>query len=103
MFGRPGCHHGRPVLVDDPQLDALLDHLQRSTPLRRDEARRVVEDVLAAYGEDVEGFVRRRHRELRRAGLHNPEAFARIQRELQGRRVAAPKLTERQVRRVIYG
>jgi hypothetical protein len=91
------------VLVDDPQLDALLDHLQRSTPLRRDEARRVVEDVLAAYGEDVEGFVRRRHRELKRAGLRNPEAFTRIGDELQERRVAPPKLTERQVRRVIYG
>ena len=88
---------------DDPQLDALLDHLQRSTALRRDEARRVVEDVLAAYDEDVEAFVRRRHRELRRGGLMNPAAFAEIVVELQDRRVAAPKLSERQVRRVIYG
>ena len=36
-------------------------------------------------------------------GLSNPEAFERIALELPGRRVVAPRLTQRQIRRVIYG
>lgn len=84
-------------------LEGLLGHLQRSTAIGPGEARRVVEDVLAWYAEDTEAFVRRRHRELRAQGAANPEAFERIARELTTRRVAAPALSVRQIRRVIYG
>jgi hypothetical protein len=83
--------------------DDLLDHLERSTPLSRGEADRVVRDVLAYYHETVEGFVRRRHGELARRGLRNDEAFEQIGAELRERRVAAPELSLRQIRRLIYG
>ncbi len=63
----------------------------------------MVEDVLAWYGEDVETFVRRRHRELRDEGTANPDAFGLIAEELRTRRVAAPSRTTRQIRRIIYG
>src|SRR5262245_27983966 len=49
--------------------DDLLDHLERSTPLSRGEADRVVREVLAYYAETAEQFVRRRHAELARRGL----------------------------------
>lgn len=84
-------------------LDGLLEHLQRTTAIGPGEARRVVEDVLAWCAEDTESFVRRRHRELRAAGTPNPVAFAQITVELGSRRVAAPDLSVRQVRRIIYG
>ena len=84
-------------------LDGLLAHLQRTTAIGPGEARRVVEDVLAWCSEGTEAFVRRRHRELRTEGTANPEAFAVIARELASRRVAAPDLSIRQIRRVIYG
>ena len=84
-------------------LDPLLDHLERTTPLARAQAARVVADVLAYLSETTEQFVRRRHRELHARGVPNPAAFARIATELQGRRVAAPDLSERQIRRLIYG
>ena len=84
-------------------LDGLLEHLQRTTGFAPGEARRVVEDVLAWCAEDTEAFVRRRHRELRSRGTANPEAFERIAQELTTRRVAAPALSLRQIRRVIYG
>lgn len=84
-------------------LAALLAHLQRTTAIGPGEARRVVEDVLAWCAEDTEAFVRRRHRELRAEGLANPATFAGIARELPTRRVAAPELSERQIRRIIYG
>jgi hypothetical protein len=85
------------------ELDGLLEHLQRTTAIGSGEARRVVDDVLAWYAEDTEAFVRRRHREIRAEGVVNAEAFERIARELVTRRVAAPRLSLRQIRRIIYG
>jgi hypothetical protein len=91
------------VQTGPADLDGLLEHLQRTTAIGRGEARRVVEDVLAWCAEDTGSFVRRRHRELRAAGAPNPVAFAQITVELGSRRVAAPELSVRQVRRIIYG
>jgi hypothetical protein len=81
----------------------LIEHLVRSTPLRRGEAVRVVLDVLAYFDESAEEFVRRRHRELRAGGRRNDEIFARIAEELPHRAVAAPEFSLRQLRRIVYG
>jgi len=81
----------------------LVDHLVGTTGLSRSEAERVVEDVLAFHRESVEAFVRRRHAELKTYGAKNPEIFARVADELASRVVAAPPLTERQLRRLVYG
>jgi polyhydroxyalkanoate synthesis regulator phasin len=81
---------------------ALVDHLVAGTGLTPAEARRVVEDVVAYYFEPVEDFVRRRHGELKTYGARNAEIFARIAAELDDRVVAAPRLSERQLRRIIY-
>nr|WP_246378654.1 hypothetical protein [Nocardioides ginsengisegetis] len=67
------------------------------------EATRVVEDVVAFHAEPVEDYVRRRHADLKTYGAKNPEIFARIAEELAARVVAAPQLSERQLRRLVYG
>lgn len=82
---------------------ALVDRVAVSTGLTRAEAARVVEDVLAFYSEPVEDFVRRRHAQLKTYGVRNPEIFARLAAELETRVVAAPRLSERQLRRLVYG
>jgi hypothetical protein len=81
----------------------VVDHVSASTGLSRGDAARVVEDVLAYYAEPTEDFVRRRHAYYRSRGVKNPAAFGLIAAELQRRVVAAPTLTERQLRRIIYG
>jgi hypothetical protein len=81
----------------------LLAHLERHFGLRRQEAGRVVQEILAYFDEPVDAFVKRRHGELQRDGLANAEIFQRIADELQWWRVAAPRLTERQIRRMVYG
>lgn len=83
--------------------DDLLDHLTRTTTLGRGEAMRVVGDVLSYFSEPLERFVRRRHSELQAEGLANREIFAKLREELRWWRVCAPALTERQVRRLVYG
>lgn len=82
---------------------ALIDHLVSTTGLPASEVARVVEDVLAFYDEPVEAYVRRRHAQLKTYGAKNEDIFGRIAGELRTRLVAAPRLSERQVRRMIYG
>lgn len=91
------------VMSPPSPLDDLLDHLVRCTSLSRGEASRVIAEVVAYFDEPLERFVRRRHGELQANGLANPAIFAAIRSELRLWRVAAPELSERQVRRIVYG
>ena len=74
-----------------------------TTGLSEAEASRVVEDVVAYLAEPVEHYVRRRHADLRTHGAKNTQIFEQIATELAGRVVAAPELSERQLRRIVYG
>lgn len=88
------------VVPADP---SLVAHVAASTGLNPAEAERVVEDVVAFYREPVEDYVRRRHAQLKTYGAKNEQIFARLAEELAHRVVAAPALSERQLRRLIYG
>jgi hypothetical protein len=81
----------------------IVDHVARTTHLPAGVARRVVDDVVAYFAETTEAVVRRRHRELQATGLANPAIFDRIADELAARPVAAPPLSPRQIRRIVYG
>ena len=81
----------------------LIERVAGSAGLTPAEAARVVEDILAWYREPVEDYVRRRHAHHRLYGKRNPEIFALIADELASRLVAAPCLSERQLRRIVYG
>ena len=63
----------------------------------------MITDVIAFYSEPAEDFVRRRHAQLQTYGMRNPEIFAQISSELSRRVVAPPPLTDRQLRRIVYG
>jgi len=81
----------------------LVAYVTATSGLAPREAARVIEDVVAFYAEPVEVFVRRRHAQLQADGAKNQEIFALVSDELSRRVVAAPQLTERQLRRMIYG
>jgi hypothetical protein len=81
----------------------LVDRVAGSAGLTRAEAARVIEDVLAWYREPVQDFVRRRHAHHHLYGRRNQQIFALIAEELAGRLVAPPTLSQRQLRRMIYG
>ena len=83
--------------------DELVGHVVRTTHLPAGVARRVVDDVVAYFSEPAEAVVRRRHRELQAAGMANALIFDRIAAELAARPVAAPSLSHRQIRRIVYG
>ncbi|WP_246160736.1 hypothetical protein [Nocardioides humilatus] len=81
----------------------LVRHVVATTGLGPSEAARVIDDVLAFHQEPVDAYVRRRHTELQQRGLKNPAIFATLSDELAARPFAAPDLSERQLRRIIYG
>jgi hypothetical protein len=81
----------------------LVSRVAQSTGLSPGEAARVISDVVEYFAESTEEFVRRRHERLQAAGLRNPEIFAQIRAELSRRVVAPPELSERQLRRIVYG
>lgn len=81
----------------------LVRHIAASTGLPDATAMRVVADVAAYFGETVESFVRRRHGELQRRERKNDEIWPQITAELGARRFQAPEMSERKLRRIVYG
>ena len=91
-------------MIQKPDMQPLIDHLCQSSDLSATQARRIVDEVIAYFAESAENYVRRRHLELKRdTGLANPVIFRRIEDELKQLVFAAPPLTQRQIRRIIYG
>jgi hypothetical protein len=82
--------------------DPLVEHISRTCAVSGTEAIRIVEDVVSWFAEPPEDFVRRRHRELQQDGVANAVAFGLLADELEGRPVPAPRLSTRQIRRMIY-
>lgn len=83
--------------------EELLQHLCYSSRLTAVEAQHLVTEVLSYYSEQREDFVRRRHLELQSQGHNNNYIYSQLALELAQRRFPAPALSERQIRRMIYG
>ncbi|HTU76832.1 MAG TPA: hypothetical protein VMG38_25255 [Trebonia sp.] len=81
----------------------LVRHVAASTGLPEATAARVVADIAAYFTESVEDFVRRRHAEMRAVHRKNDEIWPRIAAEMGTRRFGARELSERQLRRIVYG
>jgi hypothetical protein len=84
----------------DPE---LVRHVADSTGLAGEVAARVVADIVAYYAETTEEFVRRRHRELQARDRRNAEIWTVIADELAHRPVAPGAISERRLRRFVYG
>ncbi len=98
----PRGTHSLLVTPDDPWGE-LTAHLERTTGLPPAVARRVVGEVLAFVDETTEAYLRRRHRELQSEGRANAEIFPVLAEEVASRPFSVGSLSERQIRRAIYG
>ena len=90
-------------MASNPVPQELLVHLSQVTRLSPSEVGRVLDEICAYFTESVEEFVSRRHQELQHEGLTNRVIYQRIADELREWRFPAPHLSERQIRRLIYG
>jgi hypothetical protein len=89
--------------MPDPFPQDLASYLAASTGLPQATAVRVIADVTTYFSETIEEFVRRRHGELQRRQRKNEEIWPVIMAEVAQRRFAAPGLSGRQLRRIVYG
>jgi hypothetical protein len=89
--------------MQDPFPEDLVSYLAASTGLPQATAVRVIADVTTYFSETTEEFIRRRHDELHRRQRKNEEIWPLITAELAQHRFAAPSLSERQLRRIVYG
>jgi hypothetical protein len=89
--------------MDDSYPQDLVRHVARSTGLDEATASRVVADVMAYFGQTVEEYVIARHENLKSRNRKNDDIWPLIMNELKGRRFKADELTERQLRRMVYG
>ncbi|MEE9334839.1 MAG: hypothetical protein V3U65_12200 [Granulosicoccaceae bacterium] len=81
----------------------LIDHLCRHSPLTAEQAKQIVAEVNNYYRESVAVFVCRRHKELQHQGLSNNAIYNALMHEMPERRFSNEPLSERQIRRLIYG
>ena len=81
----------------------LVRHVARSTGLDEATASRVVADVIAYFSQTVEEYVIERHSDLKSKNRKNDDIWPLISGELKSRRFTAEELTERQLRRIVYG
>jgi hypothetical protein len=71
--------------------------------LSEEELGKLIEDLWLLSGDTVAAYVRRRHEELQKEGAPNERAFTILEREVAEGRFASPPLSQRQIRRIIYG
>ena len=90
-------------LVSDQVPADLVRHVAASTGLPEATATRVIADIAAYFAETIEDYIRRRHGEMRLMHRKNDDIWPQIAAELAGRRFGAPELSERQLRRIVYG
>jgi hypothetical protein len=90
-------------MPEPTDLGDLIEYLVRSSRLTKPEAVRVVNEILEFMNDTAEDYIRRRHLQLQVQGLANDAIFTQIAAELAYRRFRAPELSQRQIRRVIYG
>jgi hypothetical protein len=88
---------------DAPYPQDLVRHVAMSTGLDEATATRVVADVMAYFGQTVEEYVVKRHQDLKSRNRKNDDIWPLIMDELGTRRFRADELSERQLRRMVYG
>jgi hypothetical protein len=89
--------------MDDSYPQDLVRHVARSTGLDEATASRVVADVMAYFGQTVEEYVVQRHENLKSRNRKNDQIWPLIMDELRTRRFKADGLSERKLRRMVYG
>ncbi len=64
---------------------------------------KIIGELKDHWAETAAEYVRRRHGEMQRSGVPNRLVYGQIACELASRPVRSPPLSERQIRRIIYG
>ena len=86
-----------------PNISNLSQHLLDTFDLDKEELHRLFDDILSYFDSTIEEYIQIRHLDLKALGLKNEEIYRKLQQEIERMRFKAPKLSLRQIRRIIYG
>ena len=91
------------MLNADPLDETWVRHVAQTYSLDEALVRRLGEEFLALTEPTVREYVVRSHLRYQAKGMRNDEIFRRLREEVACRRFRAETLSERQIRRLIYG
>ncbi len=90
--------------MDTPLLDpGFREHLLGIADVSERDFDKLLAELFDHWAETQSGYVVRRHKELQRHGVPNREIYGALRSELKQRRFAAKRVSERQIRRLLYG
>lgn len=79
------------------------EYLRQQYDLTSPTVERLLSDLLEFLSQTPEDWVRQRHQELQDRGWPNSLIYRQILEDLPSHRFSSPALSERQIRRIIYG
>jgi len=83
--------------------ERLKDHLRRAYALDSSLSEQLWQDLLVFFQDDPQEYIRSRHLELQDQGFRNEEIYRQLAKDVQHHLFRGPKLSQRQIRRAIYG
>ena len=83
--------------------DGFKQYLLSSYQINEKDLARLLDDLAGAFNYTLDSFVQQRHLALQKEGHKNREIYQIIQDEVKSFRFVAPELSQRQIRRIIYG
>ena len=83
--------------------EEFKDYITSNYSLTEDDFERLLEDFNYYYNLDIKSFIRTRHMLLKSDGYKNPEIYQMLSEEIKSRRFCGERISERQIRRIIYG
>lgn len=88
-----------PVMIPE----RLRTHLMRNYGFSDELIQQLWQDLLAFFVDNHEEYIRCRHLELQDQGMKNEQIYHVLRKEVLKMLFPGPKLTDRQIRRIIYG
>jgi hypothetical protein len=86
-----------------PLTKGQREYLEDQYSLSAENLDRLLEDIWAFTALSPQAFAVKRHTELKSLGRRNEAIYAELLSEIEGGRFQTQELSERQVRRMIYG
>ena len=79
------------------------EHILTSYDLSPKDFDRLMEEINGYYGMTLEEYIQHRHFQLHREGMKNPEIYSLLKEEIRDIRFSVHDISERRIRRIIYG
>ena len=89
--------------MDNDTKGKIKNHIARNYGIEPEQAERLLEELPQLFPLTASEYICQRHLALQQLGFKNSEIYRKIGTELEGMVFSAGSMSERQIRRIIYG